>query len=102
MMPLILPNVKFRIITGSPYDEILQKENYVIGDLLIDEIDRYYQSEKKGFIYIQKRYGLISEIEYPIRKFRGILQAMGCQIIENVEYTNNLTQINNLTQNDKS
>ena len=96
-MAIILANIKFRHVDYERADKLglkqFEDESFVIGDIFIQDLRTYYESEKEGFLIINMVNATMYEIEMSLDKFRAFLKICGHTVIEEVPentVTNNL------------
>jgi hypothetical protein len=61
-----------------------EDESFVIGDIFIQDLRTYYESEKKGLLIINMVNATMYEIEMSLDKFRAFLKFCGHTIVEEV------------------
>ena len=87
-MAVILANIKFRHVNYDKADAMgldsFEEESFVIGDLFINDIRTYFESETKGFLIVSMFNNANYEIEMSLDKFRAFLKICGYTIIEEV------------------
>lgn len=87
-MPIMLANIKFRHVDYDKAERMgmpnFEEEVFHIGDLYINDLRTYFESDKKGYLIVGMLNTSSYEIEMTLDKFRAFLKICGYTIVEEV------------------